>query len=101
MVPLPPMPTITVSQPPSKARRMSCPVPKVVVAVGSRRPGGIRARPDASASSTTAVLPSGAIPNRASTGAPSGPSTVARSILPPIARISASRVPSPPSATGH
>ena len=99
----PPTPTTIRLAPSSRAARMSCPVPNVVVRNGSRSSGGTRASPDAAAISTTAVrfAPGPSMPKRARIGRPSGSNTSAAMIRPPVAATIASTVPSPPSAIGQ
>ena len=68
---LPPIPSTTLSQPRSRAARISSPVPRLVAVVAAGRPPGSRRSPDASASSTTAVPSPTA--RAAATGSPVGP----------------------------
>ena len=100
-VALPPMPTMKRRQPCPTASRIISPTPKVVACIGSRRPGGISVSPAAADISITAALPSAEMPYRASTGSPSGPVTVTVRSRPPMPSVSASTVPSPPSASGR
>src|SRR3954451_11015042 len=100
VVALPPIPSVMWRMPSSSTARMTSPVPSVVAESGSRSEGRTRDSPDASASSTTAALPSSRRSHRARTGRPSGSPTIAsRHDQPPAAAIARS-VPSPPSASG-
>src|SRR5690348_1073666 len=96
----PPMPAMILEEPSRRPASRSWPKPNVEARRVSRRAGGIRARPLALASSTTATSPRSINPKRAVTGSPRGPSTTAERYSPPRASTSASVVPSPPSATG-
>ena len=94
----PPM-AIEISRNPwSSASRINSPVPNVVVFRGSRCFSGIRVRPDADAISMTALL-SSSFPKNAVSSSQSGPCTFTEILLPPAASVTASAVPSPPSAT--
>ncbi len=99
-VALPPIPRMRLRTPSSMAARMSSPVPQVVAFMGSSPPGGTSSIPLAEAISMTAVRPSGSKPYDATTGSPRGPVTVTERSSPPVARTTASVVPSPPSAIG-
>ena len=96
-VALPPRPTTNRRQPRATASRITSPTPNVVVFIGSRASGGTCGRPAAPAISTTARPP--AMPYRQVTGAPSGPVTETEIISPLRPAVSASAVPSPPSAS--
>ena len=82
------------------ASRIISPTPKVVVRSGLRLSAGTSGSPAAADISITAVVPSGRMPYCASRGSPSGPVTQTLRSVPPRPSVSASTVPSPPSATG-
>ena len=83
-----------------ESSRINWPVPKLVVRMGFRRAGGTSAKPEARDISMTAVLPSPVMPYSAVILFPRGPITLAFRIRPPVPEITASSVPSPPSAMG-
>ena len=93
----PPTASTIFVQPASNAAAMTSPVPCVPALRAVSRVGETSAMPEASASSTIAVLPDCA--QVASTGCPIGPATVAVRSSKPAARAAAT-VPSPPSAIG-
>jgi hypothetical protein len=97
----PPRQSRTSATPLSSAARATSPVPRVLARSGCSGTSETPGSPVASASSTTAVRPSGETAHRADVGRPIA-STVAtvRGSAPQTAS-SASRVPSPPSAMGR
>ena len=101
VVVVPPIARTTRLAPARIAAMTSSPVPAVEARSASRSCGVISARPEASATSTSAVRPSASMAQRASTGRPSASLHGARWMRPPSAGRSTSIVPSPPSAIGH
>src|SRR5262245_11453106 len=97
---LPPAATRILLAPASAAAAISSPVPAVLAASASRSLSATSERPDALATSTAAVLSSASIAKLASIARPRGSWAGAWRSSPPRAPISASTVPSPPSAAG-
>src|SRR5690554_1328072 len=100
VVALPPRPIINVFGRCSRAASINSPVPRLVARCASRASAGIQCRPLASATSMMAVSLLLARPKQASIGSPNGPLADTVCSRPPIASVSATVVPSPPSARG-
>ena len=101
VVALPPIPSTIEPTPASSAARIRSPVPAEVAAAASRSDAATRESPDAVAISITARVPSSDRSQRAWIGRDSGSATVASCQVQPPAAATASRVPSPPSASGQ